>query len=153
MEQLLVFRLGEEEHLYALEVASLQEVVESPPLHYIPRAPEHFRGAINFHGSILPVLDLPFYLGFPGKSRDPRVIVLAFDLCRMALEVAAVHKIVSVDPETVQPAEEEGEGMEAWVRTVIRREEDGALLKVLDVAHVLASLERPGRGEGERDGA
>lgn len=153
MEQVLIFRLGEAEELYALGVANLQEVVESPPLHYIPRAPAHFEGAINYHGSILPVLDLSSYLGFAGKSRDHRVIVLAFDLCRMALRVAAVDKIITVDPEAFQPAGEQDQTANTYVRTVIRREEDDPVIQLLDVARLLASLERPRTGGGGRDGA
>jgi purine-binding chemotaxis protein CheW len=153
MEQILVFGLGEGEDLYALEVANLQEVVESPPLHYIPRAPEHFEGAINYHGTVLPVLDLSSYLGFPEKNRDPRIVVLAFELCRMALRVASVHKIISVDPAAFQPAGEEDQTANIYVRTVIRREEDDPVIKLLDVARLLASLEHPRKWGGGRDGA
>jgi purine-binding chemotaxis protein CheW len=153
MEQVLVFSLGEDDPLYALEVEHLQEVVESPTLYYIPRAPEYFRGAINYHGSILPVLDLPSYLGITERTRDPRVIVLAFDICRLALAVAGVHKIISVNPESIQEAGKE-EGMASiYVRTIIRREEDNALIELLDVAQLLSSLENPRKGGGGKDGA
>ena len=61
MDRVLLFRLGDD--LYALEVDQVQEVVESPRYHYIPRAPAGFAGAINFHGSIVPVLDLAAFFG------------------------------------------------------------------------------------------
>ena len=56
MEQFLLFHLDRE--LFGLQIAHIQEIVESPVLHYIPRAPRHFIGAINFHGNVVPVVDL-----------------------------------------------------------------------------------------------
>jgi purine-binding chemotaxis protein CheW len=153
MEKLLVFSLGEEDPMYALEVAHLQEVVESPTFHFIPRAPDYFRGAINYHGTILPVLDLPSYLGIVERTRDPRVIVLASELCRLALAVTGVHKIISVNPEDFQESGDGGDLANFYVRTIIRREEDDALIKLLDVAQLLASLENPRKGGGGKDGA
>ena len=57
MELVLIFRLADE--WFGLEVDDIQEIVESPELNYVPRAPESIIGAINFHGNIVPVLDLP----------------------------------------------------------------------------------------------
>ena len=64
MGQVLTFRLGEER--YGLEMAKVQEIIEAPRFYYIPLAPPCYLGAINFHGTILPVLDLG---GLPGVPR------------------------------------------------------------------------------------
>ena len=62
MEQFLLFHLDRE--LFGLQIAHIQEIVESPVLHYIPRAPRHFIGAINFHGNVVPVVDLAELVGY-----------------------------------------------------------------------------------------
>lgn len=136
MEQVLVFRLGEE--LYGLEISHIQEVVETPAFHYIPRAPAFWRGAINFHGSILPVLDLPDYLGFSDRERDHRVIALVPDLCPLALAVSAIRRIIPVDPELLLPFRQESEE-KRYIRAVFNREDE--MVNLLDVVQLLASFE------------
>lgn len=135
--QVLVFRLGEE--LYGLEVAKIQEVVESPVLYYIPRASEHFLGAINFHGIILPVLDLAAYLGFARGQRDNRVIVLASDLCSLALAVTSVGRIVPCDADALLPLPQERQAA-CHIRAVLSREEE--MINLLDSARLMKSLEK-----------
>jgi purine-binding chemotaxis protein CheW len=135
--QVLVFRLGEE--LYGLEVGKIQEVVESPVMYYIPRASEHLLGAINFHGTILPVLDLTAYLGLGREKRDHRVIVLASDLCSMALAVTAVERIVPCDADSLLPFPQERQAA-CYIRAVLSREEE--MINLLDATPLLTSLER-----------
>ncbi len=135
MQQVLLFRLGERP--YGLEVDCLQEIVESPALFYIPMAPAVFSGAINFHGSILPVLDLAGHLGIAGGSRDSRVIVLPPQLCPLAFTVTALRRIVPLDPDALVPHQE-------------MREEDfcircqfdwgGEMINLLDINRLMASL-------------
>ena len=135
--QVLLFRLGEE--LYGLEVAKIQEVVDSPVLYYIPRASEHFLGAINFHGIILPVLDLADYLGFTRHQRDNRVIVLVSDLCSLALAVTSVGKIVTCDPDALLPLQQDRQEA-CHIRAVLSRDEE--MINLLDSARLMASLEK-----------
>jgi len=148
MEQVLVFRLGEE--LYALEVAHVQEVIESPRYHYIPLAPAEFLGAINFHGSILPVLDLVASLGFAGDQRDGRIIVLAAALCPLALVVSAIRRIVPLDAEALLPPPTEGPLADCSRATFSF---DDTMVNLLDGARLLTSLEKSGRMTGGDRGA
>lgn len=136
MEQVLLFRLGD--HLFGLEVANVQEIVESPRLYYIPRAPAFFRGAMNLHGNIVPVLDLGGYLGIAGEERDARVIVLPSPLCSLGFTATAVRRIVPLDPDLLMPycqAEDET----SCVRFICERE--GETIHMLDVARLVAGLE------------
>jgi purine-binding chemotaxis protein CheW len=135
--QILVFRLGEE--LYGLEVEKIQEVVESPILHYIPRASKHLLGAVNFHGNILPVLDLAAFLGFFHEQRDRRIIILATGLCSLALAVTAVGRIVTCDADALLPLQQEQQPG-CHIRAVLSREEE--MINMLDAARLLTSLEK-----------
>jgi len=148
MEQVLVFRLGEE--LYALAVADIQEVIESPHYHYIPLAPAAFSGAINFHGSILPVLDLGACLGFAGDRQNGRIIVLATSLCRLALAVTAIQRIVPLDADALLPSLK-GCRLAGCSRAVFSL--DGEMINLLDAARLLTSLEMAEMGSGEDHGA
>lgn len=136
MEQVLVFQLGEE--TFGLEVALIQEVVESPLLHYIPRAPNHVLGAINFHGNILPVLDLASYQGFFSGTRDHRVIVLPAEVCSVALAVASIRRIIPLDAEALLPFPREQQE-QLYIRAVLNYQ--GTMINLLDTTRLLASLE------------
>lgn len=134
--QILIFRLGEE--LYGLEVEKIQEVVESPVLHYIPRAPKHLLGAVNFHGNILPVLDLASFLGFVHDQHDGRIIILASGLCSLALAVTSVGKIVGCDAEALLPFPKDRPA--CHIRAVLSRHDE--MINMLDAARLLTSLEK-----------
>ncbi|BCR06864.1 hypothetical protein DESUT3_39330 [Desulfuromonas versatilis] len=137
MEQVLTFRLGAEH--YGLEIAHLQEIVESPPIYQVPRGADWLLGAINVHGSILPVLDLAALLGFDNRERDPRVIVLSREFGRLALAVAALGKIVPLDPDALLPVQQQ-EQQTACIRGVLNLEAD--MVNLLDMERLLGSLEK-----------
>ena len=136
MAQLLAFQLGSE--MYGLEVTHIQEVVESPPLYYIPRAPASLLGAINFHGSILPVLDLAACLGFGEKERDLRIIVLTPEEAQLALAVSAIVGIVPFAEEALLPGQE-GQALAACIRAVLP--DRGEMINLLDLDRLLVSLD------------
>ncbi len=137
MEQVLVFRLGAEQ--YGLEIAHLQEIVEAPPMYPIPRGADCLLGAINVHGSILPVLDLAALLGFDNRERDPRVIVLTAEFGRLALAVAAIGTIVPLDPDALLPVQQQ-EQEAACIRAVLNLDAD--MVNLLDTERLLVSLEK-----------
>ena len=64
----------------------------------MPRAPGAIIGAINFHGNIVPVLDLGKYLGLADSAYGERAVVLPIGQKALALGVSAVHRIVPLDP-------------------------------------------------------
>lgn len=136
MEQVLVFDLGEER--YGLEVGYIQEVADSPGLHYIPQAPAYFLGAINFHGQILPVLDLCQFLEFPAGPQDPRKIVLATEGTALALAATAVHRIVPLATEALLPFLG-SPGRDSFIRAVFHHQ--GRMINLLDLPRLLRRLD------------
>ncbi len=136
MELVLLFRLADE--TYGLEVAQVQEIVEAPNFDYIPLAPPPFVGAINFHGSILPVIDLPGYLGFAKAERDGRVIVLPPHICILGLTVTVLGRIVPLARESLLPPGGDRQ-QDAYIRGVINH--CGEMINLLDIPRLLASLE------------
>lgn len=103
MIQVLPFLLGE--GLYGLELTHIQEVVDDAPVFYLPGAPEGILGAINLHGRILPVLDLPLQFGFEKGSRAKRMIVPTDQNCPLVLAVNSVRSVLSVDAQTIKPCQ------------------------------------------------
>jgi purine-binding chemotaxis protein CheW len=97
----LLFTLGEE--IYGLEISAIQEIVEDPPLYYVPRAEGALVGAINFHSQVLAVIDLSALLGLPGEKRDHRRVVLTPQFKSLVLTVGSIHRIVNLDLSELQP--------------------------------------------------
>lgn len=103
MSQILPFLLGE--GLYGLELTHIQEVVDEAPVFYLPGAPVGVLGAINLHGRILPVLDLPLQFGFENGLRAKRMIVLTDQDCPLVLAVDSVRSVLNVDSPLIKPCQ------------------------------------------------
>ena len=97
----LIFTLGTE--TYGLEIDAIQEIIDDPSLHYVPRAEGVLAGAINFHGQVLAVIDLPNLLGFSEEDRDHRQVVLTPEFKSLVLTVNSIQRIVKLDLTALQP--------------------------------------------------
>jgi purine-binding chemotaxis protein CheW len=81
---------------YALDLAQVAEVEDPSLMWPIPLAPECYCGALNFHGDIVAVMDLPFFLGLGKCSQPGKIVVLHHEVASLAFLVDAVVRIVSV---------------------------------------------------------
>jgi purine-binding chemotaxis protein CheW len=135
MPQLLLFRIGTAQ--YGLEIELIQEVADAPTLHVVPASRGPLLGAVNAHGRILPVIDLPRLLGVPAASLDPRLVLLNADPHALALAVSAVGRIVPFADESVAPPpDDDGTGAIAGVVDI-----DAQQVNLLDVDAVVERLE------------
>jgi purine-binding chemotaxis protein CheW len=82
---------------YALPLAEVAEILEPVPTFPIPRAPHSFRGAINFHGRVVAVLDLATFLDAGTFAPDGRFIVLNRDQVGLALACGPSVNIVPAE--------------------------------------------------------
>lgn len=135
MALILTYSLGND--LYGLEIDAIQEIIENPVLHYVPRAEGVLTGSINFHGQILAVIDLPTLLGFAGNQRDHRHLVLTSEHRSLVLTNCGVERIVNLEMELLQPPPE-GHDRPA-VRGVI--DFDETIINLLDTDEVTKQLE------------
>ena len=83
--------------LYAFELSQVAEVCEPHPLWPIPAAPPCYRGAMNFHGSIVAVMDLAVFMGLPEQNEAEKLIVLHGGIAALAFLVERVIRIVSAN--------------------------------------------------------
>ncbi|TYO98148.1 purine-binding chemotaxis protein CheW [Geothermobacter ehrlichii] len=136
MEKVLTFELGDE--LYGLPLSSIQEVVEPAGLYPIPSAPAWYLGAINCHGTILPILDLPGILGFVSGPRDGKMIVIDGGAARLGFCVTRLGEIVEPDDDN-SPAN--GRQLpECCVERVL--DHCGRMIHLLDLTALLDRLDR-----------
>jgi purine-binding chemotaxis protein CheW len=131
----LIFTLGDE--YYGIEIDAVQEIIENPALHFVPRAAGVIRGAVNFHGQILAAVDLPELLGYRGEERDHRQVVLTGEYKSLALAVTTIQRIAELDLAALQPTASEQHGA---VRGVAMFEK--CQINMLDTGQVLRHLEK-----------
>jgi chemotaxis signal transduction protein len=78
---------------YAFDLAQVLEVVEEPATWPIPLAPPCYHGAMNFHGTIVAVMDLAMFLGLPEGHASDKVIVLDARIAALAFSVEGIIRI------------------------------------------------------------
>lgn len=89
----LVFQIDGRD--YGLELDAVQEIIEDHKVYPVPKQVACLAGAVNVHGEVLPVIDLPALLGSSAESlRDERLIVLAPAFRSLVLAVERVGDIL-----------------------------------------------------------
>ncbi len=131
----LIFRIGD--RAYGLDIDAVQEIMESPPRYPVPKPAPFLEGAINAHGEVLPVIDLPALMDVSGAARDARLVVLAPEFRGLALLVSRVERIVPLDLERSVPDPDS----DPYCQALIERD-DSPPVRLLDVTTVYTQLEQ-----------
>nr|WP_199048225.1 chemotaxis protein [Dyella sp. ASV24] len=135
---MLLFRMGDEQ-LFGINVFKVREVMRRPPMERMPDAHPLIAGSCDYRGTTIPVIDLAVALGYP-SLRDvasAHLMVTEFSRSVQGFLVADPQRLVQCDGDSLAaPAPALGFG--GRVNAVTRV--DGALVAVVDVEHVLASL-------------
>ena len=93
--RLLIFRVRGIR--YGLDLLDVSEVLETFALYPIPRAPGELSGAVNSHGTLIPVVDLGSYFGSGSLKGKGTVLVLDRQRANCALLVEQVETVVSFE--------------------------------------------------------
>jgi chemotaxis signal transduction protein len=88
---------------YALDLAQVAEVEEVPVMWPIPSAPPCYPGAVNFHGTIVAVMDLAAFLGITDAKKPQKMITLDTGLASLAFLVEQVIRITPINEARFAP--------------------------------------------------
>ena len=88
----LIFALSG--RLYAFDLAQVAEVSELRETWPIPGAPACYTGALNFHGTIVAVMDLAQFMGFSVCRLPEKLVILDPAIAALAFLVERVLRIV-----------------------------------------------------------
>jgi purine-binding chemotaxis protein CheW len=99
MPRIQLFRIGDT--TYGLDAESIRELVDHPQIYRIPGTGTFLLGAINLHGQVLPVIDLPALLGIDGRPPGQQLVVLSPQFHNLALAVSAVGRTDGYDNEAL----------------------------------------------------
>lgn len=138
-EQLVVFRLGQEE--FGVPIDSVQEIVRVPELlTHVPKAPAFVEGVINLRGSVLPVIDLRRRLGLPDAVRSDRQRIMVFLIDRVCTGfiVDSVAEVLKVERRAIEPAPQLSHEQSRLLARMANLEKQKRMVQLLDPRHLVA---------------
>ncbi|GFZ86507.1 chemotaxis protein [Dyella caseinilytica] len=136
---MLLFRLDGAQ-LFGINVFKVREVLRKPPLEKLPGMHELLAGSFDYRGKTIPVIDLAVALGYPPLAGvdSAHLVVTEFSRSVQGFLVADFQRIVHCTGESLEaPSSTLGFGGRVSAVTRI----DGQLMAVVDVEHVLASID------------
>ena len=123
---------------FAIPVDPVRQVVRVSAITRVPHAPRPIRGVTNLRGRVIPVIDLRLRIGLPEGTIDraTRVISVASKGRLIGLLVDAVHQVMHLDLNRVQPPPEDVMTLQSdYIEGVYGEGRD--LLMLLDIDRAL----------------
>jgi purine-binding chemotaxis protein CheW len=140
--QYLTFKLDRE--VFALDVATVREVLDFTSVTKIPRTPEFMRGVINLRGSVVPVVDLRLAFGMTATEKTVNTCIVVAEICLegettiMGALADSVEEVIDLEPEQIQPAPKLGTSIKTdFIRGMGKRETQ--FLMILDIDRVFSA--------------
>ena len=133
---------------YAVDMATVAEVVPVPVVTRVPGGPAWLTGVVNWRGRVLPVLDLRPLVGAPLSPlpTSARLVVLTLEDVEVGVVADMVPGLLDCDPEALEPLPATvATGIAPLVRGVVDFNGPVALLdtpSLLSLRSQLASLRR-----------
>lgn len=145
--QYLTFTL--ERELFALDIASVREVLELVNITRVPRTPEAIRGVINLRGRAVPVVDLKqkFGMGSTARTVNTCIIIVEVDIEGESTVLGAladsVQEVYEMESSQIEPPPRMGTPIRAdYIRGMGKSGEQ--FIIILDINKVFSSMELAG---------
>lgn len=102
-QRLLTFVTGGE--LYAADISAVTDIIEIPPITYVPMLPDYIRGIINLRGKVVPVIDLAKRLRLCDEIYDRQSCIIVFSIksSSVGFIVSRVRDVIDVIPQQISP--------------------------------------------------
>lgn len=139
LDEFLIFRLGGEE--FGVEIGRVLEVMRTPPVTEVPRAPPDILGVISVRGDVVTVVDPRSRLGLSAGASGPapRVVVVDDGAGACGLLVDQVAGVVRLPQGALEPCPQAIGAGGGEVFLGIGREQE-RLFTVLDTRALLQPL-------------
>lgn len=135
----LVFELSGQ--IFAVDVASVREILDLQPVATLPNAPADLVGMIDVRGQGVAVIDLAGRLGLAGGGRD-EARILVFEFGARATPIAAVADrvlaVAEIAPGEIEPAPRATGGWDAAALRGVTRM-DGRIVMILELPALLGA--------------
>jgi len=142
--QYLTFELDQE--TFALDVAKVREILDSPTVTRVPQTPDYMRGVINLRGSVVPVIDLRLKFGMAetGQTVNTCIIVVEIalegEIVILGALADSVQEVIDLEPEQIEPAPRIGTKLNtAFIKGMGKHNEQ--FIMILDIDKVFSADE------------
>jgi len=140
----LTFELDRE--IFALDVSTVREILDSPTITKIPQTPEYMRGVINLRGSVVPVIDLRLKFGMPEAQQTVNTCIIVVEIALEGEVVIlgaladSVQEVLDLEPEQIEPAPRIGTKLNnQFIKGMGKHNEQ--FIMILDIDRVFNNLE------------
>ena len=145
-ERLLVFRVGPER--FALRLASVDEVIDAPPVQALPDSASGVLGITALRGELMSIFD-PRPLLHVGGQVHGAALLFVRDGRRIGLAIDDVYDAITVEPDELMPAPG-ADASDGILAGVVRRGTE--LVAVLDADALLDAVTAVTSGSSASDG-
>lgn len=135
----LTVRVGE--HLFAIPIESIDEVLPSLPVESVPLCAPAVRGVVHVRGELIPVLDSAALMNLEREAErvDPHIVCLRHDDHRVGVEVDEALDLAELPAESGLSPKDFGTA-QSVLKAVL--EIEGRVVRLFDPASLIASAER-----------
>ena len=137
-EQLVVFRLAEEE--YGVNIDSVQEIIRMPEsITHLPKAASFLAGIVNVRGAVLPIIDFRSRFGLVKVPRNDRqrIVVLSIDGTRTGFIVDSVSQVLKVARAAIESTPSATDEQARIMGQIANLEEQKRMILILDARELL----------------
>jgi len=130
---------------YAVDVSTVEVVLEMAAITRVPKSPPQLRGVINHRGSVVPVVDLRVVFGLePTVLTDGIAVIvtqieLDGELLTAGVLADAVHEVIDLDLDFIEPPPSFGSRFDgAFVKGIGQR--DNGFIILMDLEKALSGF-------------
>jgi purine-binding chemotaxis protein CheW len=104
--KLLTFIMGKD--LFALDIATVREILDFTEITKIPQTPDYMRGVVNLRGNAVPVIDLRYKYGMGETERTilTRIVILEVpvdgEMTVTGIMADAVKEVIELDRDQIK---------------------------------------------------
>lgn len=142
--QYLTFKLDDE--LYALDISSVQSVLDFEKVTKVPRTPDFMKGVINLRGSVVPIVDVKLKFGMDKtvKTVDSCIVIVEMNLDGEIVVLGcladSVEEVINIEPEDIEPTPKIGTRLNTdFIKGMGKRDEE--FIIILDFDKIFSSDE------------
>ncbi len=130
---------GDEPNYYGINVAKVREVIKTPDITPIPKAHPCVLGYSDLRGKIIPMINLPKWLGIESNKPLSKVIITEFNQRHngfLANDVTRIYRLTW--NELIQPSEMEADDKKNCITSIVRLE--NKMILILDFEKIMGDI-------------
>lgn len=120
---------------YAVAILKVFEVLASADIEPVPTAPRGVLGVINLRGSIVTVMDLRIWLGFPASDKNRCIIIINHENQPVGFCVDRIIEVLNLAKDDIKPVPGATSEASPFVCGLVNRNEE--ILTLIELSDLI----------------